>query len=180
MEIVLRTVMPYDEKYNFIKKLIINFSSWGIENIGSRGRAAIDVSLIFTLISIDIWLLQDKELKAISALIYLVVILIGIGAYLRVKKNRTNIIQSRPGWFNAAGIVILATGLEIILLLLFAWVIGAIEPEFSWAILGKPKENLFRWLLIKIFTVFVQQLGLQLVLYPLCVHITKKNMVQRF
>jgi hypothetical protein len=174
MEIELRTVIPYDEKYDFIKKLITNFSFWGTKNIGLHGRAAIDVFLIFTLISTDIWLLQAKELKSISALIYLVVILIGISAYLRVKKNRINIIQSRPGWFNAAGIVILANGFEIILLLLFAWLIGAIEPEFSWAILGKPKENVFRWLLTKFFTVFVQQLGLQLVLYPLCVHITKK------
>jgi len=144
----------------------------GVERIGQRKRAFIDIILIISLLLIDFWLLKPFHLKVAGMFSYIVLIILAVSAFRRVIKLPYLSHLPRPPWLRVFIVVMAATIVQVTLILISAHMAGVLEVGLGWASFGKPPERLPSWVVEKSVTVIAQQVGLQLVLFPLCFQIT--------
>jgi membrane protease YdiL (CAAX protease family) len=141
----------------------------------ARIRSVIELLAIAALIALDQWWLGPQELRMLYVINLLILILLGVSVYLRTQRIPRPFRPPRPSWSRALSVVLLATLAEVALLLTAAWVTGTLEQDFTLSALGKSRNELPVWFLEKIAFVFVQQVALQVLVFPLCFHITRSR-----
>ena len=147
----------------------------GVKRIGQRKRACIDILLILSLVFVDFWLLQPFGFKLVSALLYFTLIILMASTFSRISKLPYLSQLPRPTLPRVYIVVAIATILQVALILICARMAGVLEADLTWASFGKPPSRLPSWVLEKVITVIAQQIGLQLVLFPLCFEISNKK-----
>ena len=152
----------------------------GVNRIGQRKRACIDVLLIVSLVFIDFWLLKPFGFKLASALLYFALIVLMASTFSRISKLPYLSQLPRPALLRVFIVVAIATIIQVALILICAHMAGVLEVDLTWASFGKPPYRLPSWVVEKVITVIAQQVGLQLVLFPLCFVISKKKWAAAF
>jgi len=152
----------------------------GVKHIGKRKRAYIDILLIVSLVLIDFWVLKPFDFKWASTLLYITLIMLMAGIFSRISKYPYLSTLPRLTFPRVSIIVATATIIQLLLILICAHMTGILEPELTWASFGKPPSRLPSWIVEKVITVIAQQVGLQLVLFPLCFEISKKKWAAAF
>ena len=152
----------------------------GVNRIGQRKRAYIDILLIVSLVFIDFWLLKPFGFKFASALLYFVLIILMASVYRRISKLPYLSQLPRPTLPRVSILVAIATIIQVALILICAHMAGILEADLTWASFGKPPSRLPSWIVEKVITVIAQQVGLQLVLFPLCFQISNNKWAAAF
>jgi len=148
----------------------------GVNRIGQRKRACIDILLIVSLVFVDFWLLKPFGFKLASALLYFALIVLMASTYRRISILPYLSQLPRPTLPRVSIVVTIATIIQVVLILICAHMAGVLEADLTWASFGKPPSRLPSWVVGKVITVIAQQVGLQLILFPLCFVISKKKM----
>ncbi|MDY6792412.1 MAG: type II CAAX endopeptidase family protein [Thermodesulfobacteriota bacterium] len=143
----------------------------GVMRIGQRKRACIDILLIISLVFVDLWFLKPFGFKLTSALVYLGLVVLMACIFLRIRKLPYLSQLPRQTLPRISAVVAIATVIQVALILICAYMAGVLEAELTWASFGKPPSRLPSWAVEKVITVTVQQVGLQLVFFPLCFEI---------
>ncbi len=147
----------------------------GVKRIGQRKRACIDILLIVSLVFTDFWLLKPFGFKLASMLLYFTLIVLMASTYRRISKLPYLSQLPRPTLPRVYIVVSIATILQVTLILICAHMTGVLEADLTWTSFGKPPSRLTSWVVGKVITVIAQQIGLQLVLFPLCFEISNKK-----
>jgi len=155
-------------------------SHLGVKRIGQRKRACIDILLIVGLVFVDFWLLKPFGFKLASAFLYFAVIVLMASTFRRISTLPYLSQLPRPTLPRVSIVVAIATIIQVALILICAHMAGVLEADLTWASFGKPPSRLPSWVVEKMITVIVQQVGLQLVLFPLCFEISNKKWVAAF
>jgi hypothetical protein len=147
-----------------------------VERIGERARSTVDILLIEGLLLADLWLLNPAECKTASTIVYAILIILAIAVFRRIRMTPEYSDRSRqPGPVLLAGIVAVITLGGIGLVVTGAHVAGVLETHLTWASFGKPPDRFPSWVIGKAGTVVAQQIGLQLLLFPLCLRIARRR-----
>ena len=139
---------------------------FGIEHLGARVRALIDLHCIVALTQVDLWLWPDPTARWPLAVLNVAAVPFLLGTWRRLAPARQELYEPSAGWtaWSAVG------GATLILaaaLLLAAALTGSLEPEFELAALGKPPAKIPLWVLRKGVACAAQELLLLWVLFPL-------------
>jgi membrane protease YdiL (CAAX protease family) len=152
----------------------------GVKRIGQKKRACIDIMLIVGLVFVDLWFLKPFDFKWASALLYFALIMLMASTFSRISKLPYLSLLPRLTLPRVSIVVAIATIIQVALILICAHMAGVLESNLTWASFGKPPSRLPSWVVEKIITVIAQQVGLQLVLFPLCFQISNKKWAAAF
>jgi len=152
----------------------------GVNRIGQRKRACIDILLIVSLVFVDFWLLKPFGFKLASALLYFALIVLMASTYRRISILPYLSQLPRPTLPRVSIVVTIATIIQVVLIIICAHMAGVLEADLTWASFGKPPSRLPSWVVGKVIAVIAQQVGLQLILFPLCFVISKKKWAAAF
>jgi len=152
----------------------------GVKRIGQRKRACIDILFIVSLVFVDFWLLKPFGFKLASALLDFALIVLMASTFRRISTLPYLSQLPRPTLPRVSIVVAIATIIQVVLILICAHMAGVLETDLTWASFGKPPSRLPSWVVEKVITVIAQQVGLQLVLFPLCFVISKKKWTAAF
>lgn len=165
---------------SYLFNTLDNIGRLGVKRIGQRKRACIDTLLIVSLVFVDFWLLKPFDFKLASALLYFALIILMASTFSRIRKLPYLSQLPRPTLPRVSIVVAIATIIQVALILICAHMAGVLEADLTWASFGKPPSRLPSWVIEKAITVIAQQVGLQLVLFPLCFEISNKKWATAF
>jgi len=146
------------------------FAYAGIDTIGLRARALIDLVLVMGVFELIVWVWRPAEWWLAVVLGAIVIGLVSVGVCVReISREIPTVIgrSTQAAW----GLSILCTVGAAAMILGIAWSCDFLEQEWGWQAFDKPKQSLPGWFLRELGVVLFQQAGLQYVVFPLVTQI---------
>jgi len=140
-----------------------------VGRIGLRRRAALDLALMTGLFLIDSWVLKPLHLRAPSAALCALLAIWALGSFRRIQRTRVDSgLPVRHGWVQSYALTLALTLTAIGAVAAVAHAAGVLVTQPTWGPAGPSRGRLAAKLAEQTVGVVAQQVGLHLLLLPLC------------
>ena len=145
-----------------------------------RGRSLFELLVVVGLLESELWHFRSHGPAWLNVLIY--GLIVGIAWSSHERRRRATAVADAPklgawrSWFEVgAAVAVLSIALIVV-----ASRVGDANETFEFVFLDKPPARLLGWLVGKFGAALLQQLALQLFLWPVCREITGSRLIGMF
>ena len=140
-----------------------------------RLRPALELVAVVGLLELELWYLRSKVAGWQDALIYLAIVAILLLSHDRRRREKLVEFDAVVGFGRAWVEALVAFAGLSTLLVIGASLLGDSNETFEFLFLDKPPIKLANWLIGKFGAALLQQLALQMFLWPVCYELTRSR-----
>ncbi len=150
------------------------------ETFPERARPLLELLAVLGLLESELWHFRGTGPAWLNVLIY--GLIVGIAWSSHERRRKAQAVADGPklgGWRSSIEVALAASALSFALVVVASRV-GDANETFEFVFLDKPPARLLGWLLGKFAAALLQQLALQLFLWPACREVTGSRLAGMF